>query len=855
VFWRKKRPLNDLNEEIRSHLALEADERRGRSEGDAEAKAKRAFGNVTSLQESFYEHARWMPWDHFSRDLSHAVRLIRRRPGFSAVVILTLALGIGANTAIFSVIDAVLLRPLPYKDPSHLAILWSEDSAHGLQEGRVSLLNFADWKLRARAFEDMTLFGAQTFLLGSNDGPPERMRSARVTSNFFPLLGVSPILGRAFSGDEEKRGESVVILSYALWQSRFGGSPSALGSDLIMDKRKARVIGVMPASFQYPFADTKIWEPITAHPYWARDRVSPRTFSVWYALGRLHSGTQLTDAQSEMSRIASEVAAEHPEAKNLPEIRVVALQKQAAGGVQSSLFALFGSVLLMLLIACINVANLMLARGSAREHEFSLRRALGAGRVRVAAQMLTESLVLSISGGLLGLALAAAALKALIAYGPREIPRLAEARIDPLVLLFTLALSVLAAIVAGLWPALKNAATPGRSRQWTTISHRNVRNILVIAEFSIALVLLVGAGLMVRSFVRLESVDPGFQPEKLLLMRIDLHVGRTAEQQVAYFREAIEKVQALPGVRSAAAITGFLRSDPEESVVIEGRVPQRPGPCDDLIEGPYFEAAGIPLKRGRTFTAQDRRDSPPVAIINEAMAKAYWPGEDPIGKRFRFPDHHVNPWLTVVGVTGDMHRQGLEKQVVPQVFRPQAQEPDDMLEVIVRTSADPALMAELVRSEIQSIDKSVAKFPVTTVDAQLDDQTAERRFRTSLIGIFSLVALILSAIGIYGLMHYFVAQRAGEIGVRMALGARTTHVLFMVLRQGMTLAIAGIGVGIAGALGLTRLLSSLLFGIAPTDLLTFAVSPAILLLVAALACWIPARRAARIDPAMALRQE
>jgi len=379
--------------------------------------------------------------------------------------------------------------------------------------------------------------------------------------------------------------------------------------------------------------------------------------------------------------------------------------------------------------------------------------------------------------------------------------------------------------------------------------------MLVVGEFSIALVLLAAAGLMVRSFLLLQTVDPGFRPEKLLVMRIDLHVGRTSAQQIQYFRDAIERVQTIPGVVSAGAISGFLRSDPEDAVQIEGRVPQQPGPCDDLIAGPFFQTASIPLLKGRFFSDQDGPNAPAVAIVNEMMAKTYWAGEDAIGKRFRFPGGQSSPWTTVVGITGDMHRQGLEKQVVPQVFRPDAQQSEDMLEVIVRTAGDPRAIAPAVQSEIQSLDKSVAKFQVTTVEQQLGQETAERRFQTSLIGLFSLAALVLSAIGIYGLMHYFVVQRTNEIGVRMALGARYGNVLVLVLRQGMLLAGVGIVIGILGALALTRLLSGLLFGVTPTDPVTFAATPAILLGVAVLACWIPARRAAGIDPVRALRQD
>src|ERR1039457_2840641 len=858
MFWRKKRPWSDFAEEVQSHLAHEADQLQeaGVAPVNAGTTARRAFGNATSIQEEVYRRSRFWIWDQLSRDFRHAMRLFWRRPGFSAVVVLTLALGIGANTAIFSVINAVLLRPLPYFAPERLAMLWSEDSAHGLKEGHVSLLNFADWKSRSRTFEDMTVFIGQTFLLGNNDGPPERMRSARVPANFFPLLGVEPTIGRVFTEDEERRREAVAVLSYGLWQRRFGGSPNVLGSDIVKDGRKSRIVVVMPASFHFPFPHTEVWEPITTHPYWAaRDRTNPRSASDWYVLGRIRAGVTWQAVQSEMSGIAHQLEAEYPENRTRTEISVVPLPTQTTGRVRLSLAVLFGSVFLMLLIACINVANLLLARGSAREREFSVRRALGAGRGRLAAQLLTESLVLSAAGGALGLALAAAALKALIAFAPPGIPRLAEARIDPQVLLFTLAVSLFSAIVSGLWPAMRNGTALARSRQWTTVANRGVRNMLVIGEFSIALVVLAGAGLMLRSFLLLQTVDPGFDPEKLLIMRIDLHVGRTAAQEVAYFRDAIERVRTIPGVLSAAAISGFLWSDPEDRVQIEGRAPQQPGPCDDLIAGPFFETAGIPLEKGRFFSDQDGPNAPAVAIINETMAKTYWPGEDAIGKRFRFPRGESSPWTTVVGVTGDMHRQGLERQVVPQVFRPDAQQSEDMLEVIVRTSVDPGAIAATVESEIQSLDKSVAKFRGTTVEQQLGQQTAERRFQTSLIGLFSLVALLLSAIGIYGLMHFFVVQRTNEIGVRMALGARYGNVLGLVLRQGMLLAGVGVLAGILGALALTHLLSTLLFGVPPTDPVTFATAPAILLGVAVLACWIPARRAAGIDPVRALRQD
>jgi predicted permease len=854
MFWRKRRSPEDFREEIESHLALEADQLRDTARSaHPEAAARREFGNVTAVQEAHYEHGRWMFFDHLMRDLRQACRQIRHRPGFSAIVILTLALGIGANSAIFSIVQAVLLRPLPYKDPGRLAMLFSGDPARELHEGRVSLLNFADWKTRSRSFEDMTIFIGQTFLLGT-DGSPERMRSARVPANFWTVLGVEPMLGRVFTADEEKRGDRVAVLSHQLWQQAFAGSKEAIGARLLMDGRSYVVVGVMPPLFQFPFADTKVWEPLTAHPYWTtRDGEAPRADSNWLVLGRIKPHVTWAVAQQEMDAIARRLQTEYPGYQMPPNIAVVPLEIQTTGKFRLSLWLLFGSVFLMLLIACINVASLLLARGSVREREFALRRALGAGRLRLAGQLLTETLVLAACGGSLGLVLASATTQALVAFGPSDIPRLAEARVDWGVILFTAAITMFTALFASIWPAVQGGRTQLASRQWITGSTRRVLDLLVAGEFALALILVTAAGLLIHSFLRLRAVELGFRPDHLLTMRIDLHVGRTNEQQAAYFEQAIQRVQSLRGVRSAAAITGFLRTDPEESVEIEGRPPQHPGPCDDVIAGPYFETAGIRLRKGRYFSADDRRNSLPIAIINETMARTYWPGEDPIGKRFRFTVS--KPWLTVVGVTGDMRRHGIERGVAPQVFRPHRQASEDMMDVIVRTASEPSTMAAAIRSEIESIDKTVAKFRIATVEHELEDQAGERRFDTFLIGSFAFAALFLSSIGIYGLLHHLVVQRSGEIGVRMALGARPSAVMKMVLAQGITLALIGIAVGVAGALSLTHLLSNLLYGVPATDPIAFTGSALLMLAVGAVACWIPARRAARTDPMLALRQE
>jgi putative ABC transport system permease protein len=854
MFWRKRRSLDDFQQEIDSHLAHEAGQIRDtKSCPDPDAAARRAFGNVTATQEASYEHGRWMFFDHLMRDLRHAVRQMKNRPGFSATVIIMLALGIGATSAIFSIVEAVLLRPLPYKDPARLAMVFSGDPAHELHEGRVSLLNFADWRSRSRDFEDMTVYIGQTFLLGTG-GSPERLRSARVQANFWTLMGVKPLLGRVFTPDEEKHADRVVVLSYQLWQRQFGGSNEALGATLHMDDRNYRVIGVMPAYFQFPFPDTKVWEPITAHPYWTeRDRRSPRSESIWLALGRIKQTITWSRVQQDMDGLGRRLQAEYPGNGMPPRIVVVPLDIQATGKFRLSLWLLFGSVFLILLIACINVAGLLLARGSVREREFAVRRALGAGRLRLAAQVLTETLVLAACGGGVGLLLASSGAAAIKAFGPADIPRLAQARNDWMVILFTAAITVLTALFASVWPAIETGRAHAGSRQWTSVSARRIRDLLVAGEFALALMLVTGAGLLIHSFLRLRAVELGFRPDHLLSMRIDLHVGKTLDQQAAYFEEAIQRAEAIPGVRSAAAISGFLRSDPEDSVEIEGRPPQQPGPYDDTISGPFFETAGIPLLTGRVFSDRDARGSVPVAIVNEAMARAYWPGADPIGKRFRYSSS--TPWVTVVGVTGDMRRQGIDREIAPQAFRPHRQGEEDMMDVIVRTASDPVPMAAVVRSQIQAMDKSVAKFGVATVTQELGEETGERRFDTFVVGSFAVAALFLSAMGIYGLLHHLVVQRTNEIGVRMALGASPGTVMGLVLRQGLALAIAGAGAGLLGALLVTRLLSKLLYGVTPTDPATFGIAVLLLLAVAGVASWLPARRAARTDPMLALRQE
>ena len=696
-------------------------------------------------------------------------------------------------------------------------------------------------------------------------GPaPERLQVGVVSPEYFDVLGVQPIEGRLFTpADDHLDSEPVLLLSEPYWRRAFNGDRGLIGRTLSLNDTAHRVVGILPSLPAYPDAND-VYMPTMACPFRREAEASPsRNARMSVLFGALKPSVSVDAARRDIAMVAASMASAHPDDYAMTPgfgAGVSPLEAKVAGPAQP-LVLLFGIVLAVLAIVCANVGSLTLARLLGRDREIAMRVKLGASRGRLVRQFVTESVLLSTAGGALGLCGVATSLSLIRTAAARFSPRAVEIALHPAVVAFAAAAALVAGLTSGVVPAL----VLGRRGEWRQPAQRTgaarrrhaftAREVLVGAQVGLTVVLLLTAGVMLRSVARLEQVDPGFRPEKLLVMRIDLHVGRTTDQQIAYFRDAIERVEALPGVRSAGAIEGFLRSDPEDTVIIEGRTPQHPGPCQDAITGRYFETAGIPLKKGRYFTDIDRRGSLPVAIVNETMARSYWPGEDPIGKRFRFSNSDASPWLTVVGVTGDMHRQGLEKPVAPQAFLPHAQQTDDMMEVIVRTSADPQTMAAVVQSEIQSMDKSVARFAVATVEQQLAEQTAGRRFQTSLIGLFSVVALLLAAIGIYGLMHYLVVQRTNEIGVRMALGARAVNVLVLVLRQGLTLAALGIVVGILGALGLTHLLSSLLYGTTPTDPLTFASAPTILLAVAALACWIPARRAARIDPMLALRQD
>ena len=866
---RREAVLEDIEEEMRSHVEMEteANIERGMRPEAARLAAMRSFGNLGRIRGLAYEVRGGGMLETLWQDLRYGLRVLRKNPGFTLIAVITLALGIGANTAIFSVVDAVLLRPLPYKDSDRLVFLWSENPKQNVRDITSSYANVSDWKNQNRSFEDLAVFDPTSVTLTGTDDP-EQIDSVRASANLFPLLGVTPVIGRTFSPEEEENKARVVVLSYGLWQRRFGGSRGVIGQTLEIDNVKSQVIGVMPEHFQFPGKDAQVWEPDTLFPDWEAQKARRGTGS-WRVVGRLKSSASLEHTQAEMNTIAQRLEQAYPDANKGLGVNLVPFDLQLTGrNVRLALWILFGAVVFVLLIACTNVANLMLARGLAREREFAIRAALGADRLRLIRQLLTESAVLSSLAGLFGLLLAAAGIKALISFGPQDIPRLEGVGIDPRVVAFTLGVSLLTGILFGLAPALKvSQSDPGAALKEGRSSSggpggRRTRGLLVIAEFSLAVLLLSGAGLLVRSFIHIQSVDPGFDPRRVLLVQALPSSSSTSDQWRMFYEQLVERVSALPGVERAGIIHDiFINGNPDGIITIEGRAESLSAQARipfkrDPISPAFFETMRVPLLKGRFFDDRDRPDSAPVAIINDTMARQFWPGEDAVGKRFKIgPAQSPDPWLTVVGVVGDMRRQSLERQPIAQIFMPFPQSPSRNMNLLVRATSDPADLAPAIRNEIRSIDKTVPIYNVSTLEGRLEEAAAQRRFQTWLLTLFSAVAMLLAAVGIYGLIHQSVKLRTHEIGIRMALGAGPGHILRLVITQGMSLAVCGIGVGLLAALWLTRILSGLLFGVTATDPATFIAAPLLLAVVAFLACLLPARRATQVNPVIALRGE
>jgi putative ABC transport system permease protein len=800
------------------------------------------------------------------QDLRFGVRMLFSKPGFTITVVLALAIGIGANTAIFSVVNAILLRPLPYKHFDRITMIWMDNPKLGVREDWHSYPNYVDYKEQNQVFEDMAAFNNRSFNL-TGAGDPLRVVGVWSTASLFSVLGVDAAVGRTFTEEEEEPGKDlVVVLSHGLWQSRFGGDPSVIGRSISLNGVNRTVLGVMPASFAFPQKNTEFWVPLAVTP----ERRRARFFISLKAVGRLKPGVTLAQAQADMGAIAKRIDEQYFQSNY--GINLVLLYDQQTHSVKPALLVLLGAVGFVLLIACANVANLLLARGAMREKEIAIRLALGARRSRIVRQLLTESVLLGMVGGGVGLLLSIWGLSALVRLAPADVPRLDQTSIDGRVLGFTLAISLLTGLIFGLVPALQ-ASKPdineslkdsGRGSTGGAGGVR-VRNLLVVSEIALSLILLVGAGLLIRSFIRLQQFDLGFNPDRLITMRVQLPGTKypEAKQISGFYQQLLDRIATIPGVQSAGAISTIFLSDTPNSTnfTVEGRpVPTGAEAIEvpfDAVSANYFRVMGIPLLRGREFDDRDVAEAQPVAIINDTFAQRFFPGEDPIGKRYVYgqPGPDNNRWITIVGVVGDMRRTGFDRPVRPETFLPESQDPDSGLTIVARTSGDPAILSGALRSEVWALDREQPVYDIKTMDQILAEMLSQRRFNTLLLAIFASVALLLAALGIYGVMSYSVTQRTHEIGIRMAMGAETPDVLSLVVKNGLVLASGGIAVGLAASFALTRVMSSLLYGVSATDPVTFIAIPAVLAGVALAACLAPARRATKMDPMVALRYE
>jgi predicted permease len=830
----------EMEEELRSHLEIAADEirQRGGSPEDALREARLRFGGSAQAMEAMRDR-RGFPWlDDLARDARYALRALRRNPIFAVVSVLTLAVAIGANTAMFSVVNAVLLRPLPYPSPEQLAMVWTGTPG---QNGRPSFATVEEWRRYSRGFADMAILDPVTATLTDSNGA-ERIRVARISPNFFPLLGVQPLLGRGFTSEEAGERRRLALISHRFWQTRFAGSRDAIGASIVLDGIPSQIIGILADGAAIPGLglDRDVWEPHTMFPDWETRR-SARAAGSWFVIGRLRPDVTVDQGQAEMSEIARALDDE-------TGVSVVPLSMYVVGpGPRLALWMLTGAVFCVLLIAAANVASLSLARRVRRAREMAIRAAIGASRRRIVRQLLTESATLAVMSGLLGTLLALAGVRLIRTFGPAGLPRLNEAGLDFRLLGWAMAISLFTGILVGLAPAI-------------TVRTRRIHRGLVAAEFALAIILLAGAGLLVRSWISVNRVDVGFRPERVLSMQLSTTAFETPPQRASFYAGVLEQVESLPGVESAALVGDlFVSSDAERLVTLEenaGASERLRLRVDEASER-FFTTVGTPLLQGRFFSAEDGPDSPPVAIINEAMARRLWPGLDPAGRRFRFgPRDSEGPWVTVVGVVGDMRRQGLEIEAVAQMFEPLAQNPSRLATLLARTSAaDPLTMAGSVRAAVHRVDKQAPVYGITTLEDQLGAYLTQRRFQTSLVTAFSVVALLLAAIGIYGLIHYSVAARTREIGVRMAIGARPADIFRIIIREGLQLSLTGLLPGLAGALLVGQAGASLLFGVAAADPLTFIAVSLLLAAVAAAACYFPARRAMKVEPTAALRHE
>ena len=815
--------------------------------------------------------------DSLIKDIRFGLRALWKRPGFTAIAVITLALGIGANTAIFSVVNAVLLRPLPFKAPDRLMVVWERRTNSGSANLPLSGHEYAAFKERNNSFDAVALVQPNSFAL-TGHGDPVMVDVAEVSTDYFPVLGVPPVLGRTFAPDEDKNGGAkVVVLSQKLWSQRFGSDPNVINHPVLLNDQSYTIVGVMPSLELVP----DVLVPIDL-----RGEVRKVGRHSYQVIGRLKPRVSVEQAQADLAHVAQQLENEFADANRGHAVHVVGLHEEVTGQAQLPLLTLFGAVGFVLLIACANVANLLLSRAAARQKEMAIRTALGAGRLRLIRQTLTESLLLALLGGGFGLLSAFWLVTFLSKITAVNIPRLDTISIDGRVLLATFGFSILTGLLTGIAPAWRNSEPrlyeriKDGMRGSSNPASRSASSLLVVAEVALAVVLLVGGGLMLKSFVQLMRVDPGFQPNRVLRLDLSLPEAKYREprQQLAFYNEVIGRVQNLPGVESVGAttITPLGHADNWSAFAIEGRPAppqgQQQQAATRAVSDDYFRAMQIPLRKGRFFSNADARvalplirwfeqqpfpehfndpQAAPAVIINETMARLYFPNEDPLGKRLRVI---LSPWMTVVGVVGDVHHTGLNAPPSPEIYLSQLQEPQSSMAVMARTTGDPLQLAAAAREQVKAVDKDLP-VTVTTMDQIYSASVAGQRFNTSLLGIFATVALLLAMIGVFGVINYSVAQRTHEIGIRIALGAQRGDVFRLVVGQGLILALIGVGVGAAGAFVLTRLITGMLYGVSPTDGPTFVMVSLVVTAVAFLACYLPARRATRVDPLVALRYE
>jgi predicted permease len=859
---RSRKMDREIDDEITSHLAEATDEyvQQGLSPEEARWAARRSFGGVTQTKEVYRQVRSFMWLEDFARDVRHALRTLRKSPAFTTAAATTLALAIGTNTAMFSVLNAVLLRPLPYRSPEQLAMLWTEDPTQNLREGRSALWDVEQWRSQSQSFADMATFDAVSTTLTGADGA-EQIVGASISPNLLSFLGVQPLHGRSFSTEEAEQRQRLVLISHRFWQARFGGSKDAVGATVVLDGLPFQIIGILPAGFQIARLDADVWKPHTMSDD-AEARQSVRGGDTWFVIGRLRPTVTFRQAQAEMSGIARLVNDQLPAADRNRDISVVPLSLYMVGSQSRlALWMLGGAVFCVFLIAAANVTGLSLARSTARAREMAVRAALGASAGRIVRQLLTESVLLAAVSGLIGILLALVGTRLVRAFGPANLPRLNEIGLDFRVLGWALAISALAGILVGLAPAIATLRRDLRPRSVSGgAATRRIRRALVVAEFALAIVLLAGAGLLVRSWWNVNSIDPGFRPERVLVMELSTPtIFSVPAQRTDLYHRVLEQIQAVPGVENAGVIGDLFIANAREQVLTverdDGTVSERLRFRTDEVSADFFKAIGTPLLRGRFFSIGDGPDAPPVAIINDAMARRWWPGHDPVGRRFKFgPRDSDRPWYTVVGVVADMRRQGLEREPVPQMFVSLAQSPPRSVDLFIRTSShDPLAMAGALRAAVRRVEKNAPIYGVAPLEQQLGTYLTQRRFQTSLLTGFSVVALLMAAVGIYGLIQYSIATRTQEIGLRMAIGAQAGDIFRMMIGEGLTLSLTGLAVGLVGAWWLGRAGSSLLFGVTASDPLTFTTVSLLLTAVATAACYFPARRAMTVDPIVALR--